>query len=54
MNDGYLYEQFGVWWVFLDENRFGRIQLSGPYRTRARAEEALASLRGIVAVPTAT
>ena len=51
MNDGYVYEQFGAWWVFLDASLRGPIQLSGPYLTRERAEEALASLRGSAPLP---
>lgn len=43
MNSGYVYEQFGVWWVFMDAGTRGPIQLSGPYRSRELAEAALAS-----------
>lgn len=53
MNDGYVYEQFGMWWVFLDANRRPPIQLSGPYRTRELAEAALVSLRAAVTMPSA-
>lgn len=54
MNDGYIYEQFGLWWVFLDANRRPPIQLSGPYRTRELAEAALVSLRPVVPMPSAS
>jgi len=54
MNDGYIYEQFGLWWVFLDANRRPPIQLSGPYRTRELAEAALVSLRTVVLMPSAS
>lgn len=54
MNDGYIYEQFGLWWVFLDANRRPPIQLSGPYRTRELAEAALVSLRAVVPMPSAS
>ncbi len=54
MNDGYIYEQFGLWWVFLDANRRPPIQLSGPYRTRELAEAALVSLRTVVLIPSAS
>jgi len=53
MNDGYVYEQFGVWWVFMDADRRGPIQLSGPYRTRGRAEAALDSLRTTASIAAA-
>jgi hypothetical protein len=54
MNDGYVYEQFGVWWVFIEPTQRGPIRLSGPYRTREHAEDALASLRVVALMPTAS
>jgi len=44
MNEGYVYEQFGIWWVFVEPIQRGPIRLIGPYRTRERAEFALANL----------
>lgn len=42
MKSRYVYQQFGVWWVFTESTMPGPIQLSGPYPSREAAEEALA------------
>jgi hypothetical protein len=39
--NGYVYEQFGMWWVFLGETRVDGKKLRGPFRSR---EQAAASL----------
>ncbi|NUM55506.1 MAG: hypothetical protein HUU46_17800 [Candidatus Hydrogenedentes bacterium] len=54
MNEGYVYEQFGVWWIFIDPDLRGPIRLIGPYRTREFAQEALASLSITTPLPTAS
>ncbi|GMU91921.1 MAG: hypothetical protein AMXMBFR4_09790 [Candidatus Hydrogenedentota bacterium] len=38
---GYVYELFGVWWVFWESRAPGPIHMKGPYRTRDQAEAAL-------------
>ena len=40
--NGYVYEQFGMWWVYLGETRIDGKKLHGPFRSR---EQAAASLR---------
>ncbi len=54
MNDGYIYQQFGVWWVFIESTVPGPIRLSGPYRTREHAEDALNELNVVVTLPSAS
>ena len=41
MNNRYVYQQFGVWWVFAESALAQPIHLSGPYPTRDAAEKAL-------------
>ncbi len=54
MNNGYIYQQFGVWWVFIESTVPGPIRLSGPYRTREHAEDALNELNVVVTLPSAS
>ena len=41
MTHGYVYQQFGVWWLFVEGARPTPIHLSGPYRSREEGEAAL-------------
>jgi len=54
MNNGYVYQQFGVWWVFIESSLRGPIRLSGPYRDRDAAEAAMLSLEIAGRLPSAS